>query len=591
MNTSVLTAFLLMQMVFCRYQFAQEPKPCATLLNYLQDEIKYMQENDLHSTLSFRNTLTYKCRDVVDGVLSKLHDPPIIIWNTLHEWNLRKKIQAAYVFINHVEELNETLNIMKSNRYLYSNTGRFLFITCSRVTDYNLVKTATKLAWNYQLLNYALIYYVNNLEILEYNPYTNEILNVSASQVAKTNKLQNLHGYELKIFAVDDFPGSRFVNNRYLGRDGKLLLTIRDAFNTTIKFHSPARPNTTVYEMQIEALQNDSVDFSAMGGLMDSEIPWNITYSYPYEMDDLVLIIPLPQRNNFQNLLLVLDISTWICLIVSIFATGLTINFCKRCLKIPYASCDTFFELIRLSCTDCTKLFRKQTDSVKILLIAWIILCMLFDSTIQSAIIGVILFHKPPRYMTTLEEFERTDMKIFIRLRHVILYPSNFPLSEQFVVTPKLDLYNNILDDVITGAYVLPRSYAIEILKVHDKIKKKRSFYILKDGLVPALYVYSFPIKTPYLRKIDEIIRQNREFGFDQHFIPEHDKLINYTRKHEKPKGHQLNLSDMKFAFYVLFTGYVLSLILFISENLYYVVKNIVKLKYILLRRLRGLRK
>lgn len=565
--------FILLQTANSKLQYIKEPETVKPLLNYLLNEIKSIKQEDRYPTLSLRNTIGNKCREVIDKVLLKLYDPPLIIWNTAKTWNLKNtQSQGSYIFLNNLEDLNDTLFEMKTNKFIYSNDGSFFFIVCERTRNYDLVKNSLEIVWKYRLIDFALIYYMNRLEMVEYNPFTKEILNMSdcnGNSCQTIDKLNNLHGYKLKIFAVDDFPSNRLINGRFYGRDGKLLRGLLQKINATYEFYSPKKPNLTDYDLQMEALTKNLVDFSGLGGVMHFNKPWNISFTYPHEMDDIILIIPINESKHFNNFLLVFDMYTWICLILSMVLTSFIMDICKIYLRLPYNTFDSLFELVRLSLTECTILFNKRSECIRLLLISWIILCVIFDAAVQSAIIKISIINKPQRFITSLNEIENVEMKIFISYRHSKLYPPEFPLSKQFSPMLRHDLYKSILNGVKTGAHALPRSYAIDILKFIDESNVKKTYYILNEGIIPSLYVYAFPIKSPYLNKVDNFITSDREFGFGKHYSPEEDEAVSRSFEN-KTKLQPFNLNHMQFLFYVLFIGYIFSIITFVAEKFYY---------------------
>lgn len=567
----ILFLFVSMQLADSRYEyFIQERKTSSQLMGYLLF-ITSSINRDQYPSISFANTMGHKCRDVADRVLSGLYDLPVLIWNSDALWDLETmQTQALNVFVNNIGELNQTLLHIKKNRLAYSNDGMLLILLCAKITNITEVEEGMRIIWSYDILNFALIYYITKLEIAQYNPFRNEILNMTlcVMQGCKPlDLLKNLYGYKLQIFVLDDYPSNRYLNGKFVGRDSKFLHRLVNSLNATIEYQTVYDPVESDHILQHRALQSRLVDFSGIGGLMNFNKPWNISYTYPYEMDDVILVLPLREKNDFVNILSIFDKATWGFLFLSFISLSLVMNFCKKALKLPLHWVDTYLELIRLACCKCTTLFGRKPHSIKILIICWILVCVIFDAAIQSAIIGITLVNRRSNDINSLAELKSSKMVIQIRRRHYELYPNDGPIFKQFTAIHKNIIYDNILNSVKIGT-ALPRSYARDMMEILHA-NHSENYYVLDEGLIPALYVYSFPIGSPYLPKVNEFIIKDREFGLEKHYVPAENDLPIYHFD-ESISYMRFNMEHMLFGFFVLLSGHCLGVAIFAGEYFYY---------------------
>lgn len=551
-------------------RFINVTKSPETLLRFLHTLSKNLDKD--HITFTLRNTIGHKCRDVVDRIMFDLFKTPLIIWNGDTRWELKTiKSQGSYVFINALDELNDTLYDMRRNRFIYSNNGMFLFLTCTIVNDYVAIKDSLELIWSYGILNYSFLFYLNQLQIYEYDPFTKNLINTTDCvnvYCDVKDKLSNVHRYELKVYVNDDFPSNYLLNETYYGRDAKLLKGFFEYINASVRYYVPSANNVSHYLLKNDAINRGIVDFYGIGGPMEYQQSWNIVFTYPYKRDDVVLMVPVYEKEFFYSLLRIFDNHTWMGIIFSFVSIALSMNLLKS--NNFHRIFQNFYDTYRLACTKTITTFTNEPNRVRIIVIIWIYSCMIIDCAIQSAIIRTTLDTDKTYHMINLDQAAESNVRILIALRHMVLYPEDGPLYNQMQVVLKNFIYERLLDYDKSYVYALQKSYAYDLTKVFAKNRDNNEFFVMADDeLIPSLYTYAFPIGSPYLKKINSYILRSAEHGLELHFMPEENDTVTDVFP-ELIQLKPFNMIDMYFAFVTLIGGHILAASLFLMEFFYY---------------------
>lgn len=181
-----------------------------------------------------------------------------------------------------------------------------------------------------------------------------------------------------------------------------------------------------------------------------------------------------------------------------------------------------------------------------------------------------------------LELFTRTNLSLGIHNRDFKLFNESLDNALYNIVKDRIEIFNDqkikkFIDERQNQyATLLRRSDADYIIRRPKNIKLSRSlFYVIPDCPVPCFIVYVLRYGSPYLNKINYILRQLYQAGILQHWMTTEeyseykDTFVN-ENKYRKP----LNSNGMKEVFMVYLVGVLISIVVFISEILIYKIIN-----------------
>lgn len=556
-DLKMLKLFLIL--LYVRYSFSKlTVDNFAKKGNYFASLLNKNRNND---TIGIINSFTMNCVDF--DVITTF---PLIVANDGHNFTRRSsRIKKIYVFLKDLSSFRKTLDEMDFY-YIFDVNGKYYFFVCAQLENENWINEIVELIWKHSIMNFVLIYNSTMTNIIGYNPFNRTILNFTNSlytdHMLFPDKLSNMYGYEMKVTIYDDWPKNVYQNGKLYGLDGNMLNIILETHNATAKFY--------YFKTMIEAIthlidrQSDFI-FIGVPGIYIYDI---FQYSDATMMDDIIVLVPrsIAYPNHFTIVHIFKSKTTWIiygltwicllsvmCLIKKLDRTG-TENVNK-----------TIFEIFSMHLAVAIPYFHIKLDSKKVFLLFILFAGTIFQSLFNSALLGIFITPKNRNDMKTLNELENSKMPIYI---DAIFEESAIffnPFITNFVNSTQTNITHSLRNLKKDGAYALTESSAHTFAdNFENYIEMNRRFtktYVkLEEHLIPALKVYLFPHKSPYISIVNNIIRINQEYMLNN--------KMKLTSDHKNHKKHfkVLRMHHMVSSFYMLAFGLLLAITAFIME-------------------------
>lgn len=512
-------------------------------------------------------------KDISDRILKQCykHAAPVIIANRADanankeatEKFLRSKIIIS--FLENVEDISKLVNAFRDYS-IFDLRANIFFIVCNPVEDTNWIEDVGEEIWQKRILNFFIIYYKTQLEVITYNPFIGKVINYTNSPVSYSNryrnKIRNLHGYRLYAGATNDGIRIIYKNGKHYGRDIKLMTDIVEQLNATLNI-SMARNNSllALNEDISSALLNFSV-VTRFRYNFDEDVFKNSDFTYPYDEEGYVIIAPKGKmRNPYLNLFYTFHIYVWILTISAMISIMLIVYLIDNILKFPRKD-DPLIQNLRLFVNLPTPELAKSITSKKILICfsIWssIIMSMAFQSSLTSALVTA----RYAKDIDTLEELEKSHLSILVSKTFADIVPNTSRLHQQFIYSNRNISLDMLLDGNTNYAYGMTVRETAQIIVDRTKQKFGRDiFKVVRQPLIPGYRGYFFAKDSPYLDVINELMSLYREFGLPRdgaNDMPPEElsrKHIVITDRHS-PK---LDISHLQTAFYILLIGFFIA--------------------------------
>jgi hypothetical protein len=392
-----------------------------------------------------------------------------------------------------------------------------------------------------------------------YNPFTRKVMNLSMSGNLFPDKLRNLNGFRLKVSLWADWPLTTKQDDQWVGKDFDALTVVMSMLNGTFEVVDP--PKSGGLLGVIEDINSGRSDFSFNTFFLFFFASYDIEFSYPHQMSELVVLIPTDD-NFIQNtsILSIFQPSVWFLFVVVIVANALTLKCVSKI--------DSFNKLIlyyfgSLLGIPWPRLNSKYL-SIKLKLLIFFLCSIIFRTAFQCFLTGSFLGSHSFQEITTISELSKSGIMIRAAQQAVDLIPEEFVLSGKFISTNRYERKRLLQKLDRTAAILVSRDVAEELLNMWKTDEKNLPFYVMEEALLPGIDTYIFHKNSPYMEKIEKCLQRDREFALS---LPKHKK----TPRSDSDRNRVVLLSveHLKFVFFLLGSGLVASCVVFFAELIF----------------------
>ncbi|KAF5272701.1 hypothetical protein FQA39_LY07728 [Lamprigera yunnana] len=450
--------------------------------------------------------------DFLDWVLYNYETTSVIIFYNNHEDSERFKTLAKVVIVvlKNVDEVGASLDrLLRRSFFSYACYIYFVLINGTFHSTYQNLGIHM---WEKNILNVFFVSFVNDVEVIGYNPFTNEIENYTTIENYPrmfNDKARKLNGYEITVGIVEDVPRCVYHKSQVYSTDKIIMQGVLKLLNGTIneKFYSnESFPylNNLVLNGELECTYIRQFVFRKHFG--------KIQFSYPYHIDAAVIMIPSPKYlPNYLNILFVFRIKLWTCLVgICILITVVTSIIDKASIdlrSLVYRESSIFQTLRALMNLPSTEI-NESLFSKKLLFLFCVWLTLFFQTLFKTTLTSALI--KPQRYekITTLEGLGRSEFDIYVFPKNKFLRKDGRDLlTDKFKEATKSEIVNMIMSGNEAHVYVCTSIECADILlrRTHNKFKRD-VFYTLKEVFVPGHRAYAFSNKSCYLEAINRTV-------------------------------------------------------------------------------------
>jgi hypothetical protein len=465
------------------------------------------------------------------------------------------KSAETYIFMEKADDAGDVIAQLQTYQF-WSARNQNYFIICTRVKNTKFLTHLLELIWTRQILNFVVVFVFTSVEIFSYNPFTREVMNLTMSGNLFPDKLRNLNGFRLRVSLWADWPLTTKQNDQWVGKDFNVLTVVMSMLNATFEVVEP--PNRAGLLGVIEDISSGRSDFSFNTCFLFIFESYDIEYSYPHQMDALVVLIPTD--DNFikdTSILSIFHPSVWFLFVVVIVANALTSKSVNKIDSFNKLILYYFGSLLGIPWPRLTSKY----FSIKLKLLIFLLCSIIFRTAFQCFLTGSFLGSHFFQEITTISELSKSDIMIRGSQPLVDLIPEEFGLSGKFIFMRRYER-NRLLQKLDrTAAFLIDRDAAKELLTMWKTGGHILPFYVMEEALLPGIDTYFFHKNSPYMEKIEECLQRDREFALS---LPKH----NQTPRSDSDRNRVvlLSLEHLKFVFILLGSGLVASCVVFFAE-------------------------
>lgn len=449
--------------------------------------------------------------------------------------------------------------------------------------------------WNNSLLKVLVLFWSDDVNIFTYNPFGPVFLiKVSTNETTYDqlfwDKTENLNGHPFRVsMFVEKTRAILNSNGRFSGTDGYFTDVMIDKLNATLQWLPPidgydygemlSNGTPTGSLGQIIARSAD-VAFNTRF-LRLAQFQGKIQITFTNGRDDLcILVAKAGFASNINNIFRAFTLIVWIFVFVSLLTTNMSFCAIYRMETNHPTVTNILFNFYSWNLSQpIVKL--PERWATKLIIGFWIIYCLLITSSYQGNLTSNLVLRPTLSDINTIRQLEQSTYEILTLGRYVGLLQK---FLNQTGVYDKLktrirsvspdDLVKYIEDNDVRYAYA--NKYHInQYISNSDshKINGIRVYNNMIECPVPFLVAYIVGSGSPYLYRINKILRRTQEAGLVFYWD---QKAAQRNGGSQRADGGPvpLMIDHVQSSFYLLFLGLGISTIAFILEFLVFRVKS-----------------
>ncbi|CAG9824660.1 unnamed protein product [Phaedon cochleariae] len=343
------------------------------------------------------------------------------------------------------------------------------------------------------------------------------------------------------------------MDNYWIGEDSATMRDITAHLKATPIFFEGERAEIT------QRIHNKSVDIIGTSRFVyksDISSSFNsLSGDFIYSKhDDIVAVVPKVKRLPvIRSLLDIWDSGTWILLLSLLVAFPLALKILSYSYK---KSKGTYLEYVLI----CWQIIMQSPTPTKftsqplirLVLLAWIIFSVIFNTIITVKICDVILNPIFGNNIESLEELKATGYNIYGTKYSVKEIPRQYGLENQLRVIT-LKMIDIMVENKTTNvAYIMRRTSAQHYLSS----QRNDPFYnIVDETLVPGILVYLIPKNSPFQTSLEMSVLLRKEY------ISNRETWISYQKEPQV-----ISLGNLSGIFLLDTVGNVFAFIIFLLE-------------------------
>lgn len=522
--------------------------------------------------------------------------------------------------LNVVQSINDiNLLYVKKNSADKYNSHFIIIIESPIIPSINinqLLENIFTQFWQYHILNVVIIYqsYDNNndkqqqiISMITYSPFTDNFLinlptNITGYEHIFWDKAKNLNGHPLRVSLFAELTRAVFhANGELTGTDGFITKAITDKMNASLILLPP----TDGYDIG-EFLKNGSV-IGSLAQIVDhhvdvsfntrflrlAQFQGKVQITITNGRDDIcILVAKAGYASNINNIFRTFSLIVWLLTFISLISITFSYTIINYSIEIENNNNNSNnYWLLSIMCRRIGAIFfdfyswnlaqpivkLPKYWSSKIIIGIWIIYGLLITSSYQGNLTSNLISRPTLPEINTIRQLEQSSYVVLTFGRYVDLL-QNFlnqtggtynSLKKRIRSVKKSEMSKLIAENNINYAYANKFHINQYQSNLKEHIRRGRPiYYNMKECPVPYLVAYAVVYGSPYLQRINQLLRQLQESGlmvyWDEKSKGDHSKNGGPRSTDGEPVA--LTLDHVQSAFYILFLGLILALIIFFSE-------------------------
>jgi hypothetical protein len=388
-------------------------------------------------------------------------------------------------------------------------------------------------------------------------------------------QIKNLHGLALNTAYFEDPNRLYEKDGKFGGFDGEYLNTILTALNASLIVNKRISKSEEILLDALVASSVIDINVNTIFQKKKTSKPKLVDNLYPNDMFEIRVLVPKAGLvSSLQLFLQPFSIKVWITTVVVFMTLGwgwhrLNRRYSRRRLTRT----EIGFQLTRIQITQAFNLASiiVPLRFKKVFVIGFVIWSFVLSQAYQSVMIANLM--EPFSYpeINTIEQLNRSGLVVVTPYlySHFVTNLSPIELSNSKFNDKKFELALQHRFDPNT-AYVMSNTDAYTLIYSEKNIKDGRPImHLMEEVLAYAPQSYIINKKLPLKEEINKIMGRIRASGIDQYWKTLHfgRAEIRYKRKLAAQAAEPfLKMEQFRYAFYVLFIGQSLAIVVFIFE-------------------------
>jgi hypothetical protein len=536
------------------------------LENYFENYYKSYISKKQHDLCSYVNVGLEEARDISNWLIKTNPCPSIIPKLTEYTSKVLPSFGANFIFVSEVSGVNATIQSLKRN-VLWDSRTEHHFIFCKPVKNLDFLPNLLQSIWINHVLNFVVVFVFDHLEVFSFNPFNrNEIVNVSQHpNQFFADKLQNLHGYELRVSLFEQLSLLFKDVDRWYGMDYKILKMVTTTMNATFRIVEPAF-NRKDHRAAYEDVTTDKTDFcfNSFFRTYDSSMT-DAEFTYPHQHNKIVVVVPVGSESSKNNVVNVFSAVVWIYIaaLLLITTTILTVGSTNGNNSFTQFLLYTINSLLGNGFPS----FSTKRFTIKFQLMTFILGTIILRTAFNCFLISSIVSPSSVPQMTTIAELRSSKIPVYTSQVLADLLPKEYGLTDQYVIVSAEERSKKLYSLDRGGSYVVTLRIAKNFIETVESVQTDVPFYILEEPLVVGLNTYIFQKYSPYKDRVSQILLEELQFKFSKN--REEDKKVALENHSEDEDNVVLTVRHFELVFYLLVVGLVLGILAFVTELLW----------------------
>lgn len=453
--------------------------------------------------------------------------------------------------------------------------------------------------WENHLYNVLIIYWddsVQQTRVFTFNPFGNEHYVVDLSSMGTEysqlfwDKASNLNRNIFRVSLFYDQTRAIFHNGtRMTGTDGYLTELVVEMMNATLMLLPPTDgfdigeflPNGSVTGSLAQIL-NEQVDISFNTRFLRlKQFYGKAQITFTNGRDDIcILVAKAGYASNVYNIFRAFSQPVWIMVASSLFIASISFTILYKMQNESRPLQNTFFNFFSWNLAQPIQ-HLPDNWATKILIAFWVIYALLITSSYEGNLTSNLVLRPTLPDINTLTQLRDSKLDIMTFGRYVDLLVRFFNQSSVYAalasrirsVSSSAQLATHIQAHELQYAYA-NKQHINKYLSMRKEnfLNGRPVFHNVPECPVPFLVAYALRIGSPYLARINAILRGAQENGMINYWDLEAEETSQGSNSQLGSGGGPvpLTLDHMQSAFYILGLGLSTSVVILCAEIVYW---------------------
>lgn len=462
-----------------------------------------------------------------------------------------------FIFASTRKQAMEYIHLINMS-YMYPSTYFIVLCGQEQVDERNLLEGF----WHtYHFLDCFLVTCDKFVRLSTYDPFFNKIIILRKRFVEQcgmfNDKLRNMNGYKIKVSLFADPPRVILRDGHFDGKNVRFMKLAMKKINATADIVAPEKIHGSYFSWANLAIVAHKLDISFMEHFTTRIVGKSESFSYPHNMDDFVVIVLKgTEILNYFNVFEIFDYQVWICALVCF----VIISVFRKLIEGYSDTCRSFMYVWAVFTGNSLHLVFKTTKKVKFIFFLWVFGSLILNIVFASLLASKIIKPRMRKNIDTIVELGGRNMRILMPETFMEAIPKEYGISKNLVSASHLERVQ-ALRNIDEHTAVVLASTVVELIDDH-----RSSLHVLREHLLPGFSMHRFQNKSPYKKKIDDLIFKVVEHGlsdFNKNFTVRHNHCKHSNRIHSL-----LTVSHLKNVFLILLTGLAFAIGVFVLEIL-----------------------